>query len=491
MKLTLGVALALGSGCAQILGIDSTSGASDAPPMSPQAMAEVQRVSIGATLQTAPEDLTAGSDTLAFLVADSSAPGGFTSVAATQGPTGTWTAPIATGNPVVDFTLSQQRHIWAFPTRDLKIADTHLEHPNPTPADPSSLLAVMVALPSLPSATESFQIQEIGPWLEADLDPTDPLSQLVMTSTMMPLPGASSTPAAVIPTDVVLALGYDSGLEPGGLVLTDVFQAASFAETAGTNSVSGAMTAVTADQMFGATIDQVTQQTRFAAIRPAVGTPTFSWQVTAASDAMRNLVVGPLLESGAAATGDTAIAAMYGNPFASLGWTAQFSYTATEVRDIMVNGLALELPATASSLLIPDASMPMLDFPAALPQTISINGQPLSTDNMMVTLDPTMPVTLSAVVDRQSSQLYEAILYEVVPADTMNAQLSQVLEILTTDPTSLVIPGGVLATGQPYTVWIGCYADGFSGAATGDLQTTSPPFDSAGTYSGVFTVSNP
>ncbi len=488
-----GVALALAlssAGCAQIFGLDSTSGASDAPPISAQAMAEIERLSIGATLQTVPEDLTAGSDTLAFLVADSSAPGGFTSVAATQGPTGTWSAPIATGNPVVDFTLAQQRHIWAFSTRDLKIADTHLEHPNPTAADPTSSLAVMVTLPSAPSTTESFQLQEIGPWLATALTPTDPLSQLIMTSAMTPI-GGSITPAAVIPTDVVLALRYDSSVAPGAVGLTGVFQAASFAETAGTNSVSGAMAVVTADQMFGATIDQVTQQTRFAAIRPAVGTPTFSWQVVAAPYAMRNIVAGPLLESGSVAIDDTAIAAMYGNPFASLGWTAEFAYTATEVRDIMVNGLALELTTTASSLLIPDTSMPTLDFPAALPQTISIDGQSLATDNATITIDPTMPATLTAVVDRQTTQMYQAIVYEVVPADTTTAQLSYVVDVMATDPANLVIPGGVLVTGHTYTVWIGCYADGFAGAATGDLQTTSPPFDSAGSYSGVFTVSNP
>jgi hypothetical protein len=481
MKLTLAV-LVVGSGCAQIFGIDSTSGGAGDAPMTAQAVAEVERMSIGATLQTAPEDLTAGSDTLAFLVGDSS-------VAATQGPIGTWTAPIATGNPMVDFTLAHQRHIWAFPTRDLKIADVHLEHPNPTPADPISSLALMVTLPTAPSTAESFDLEEIGPWLATSLVPADPLSQDIMISALMPI-GGSTTPATVIPSDVVLALRYDSSVAPGGLVLTGVFQAASFAETAGTNSVSGAMTAVTTDQMFGAAIDPVAQQTRFAAIRPAVGTPSFSWQVDAAPYAMRNIAAGPLLESGTVATADTAIAAVYGNPFSSLGWTAQFSYNATEVRDIMVNGLPLELAATASSLLIPDASMPTLDFPAALPQTISIDGQSLATDNVSITLDPTMPAALTVVVDRQTTQMYQAVLYEIVPGTT-TAQLSQVVEILTNDPANLVIPGGVLVAGQTYTVWIGCYADGFAGAATGDLQTTSPPFDSAGSYSGVFTVSNP
>ena len=311
------------AGCAQLFGIDSTTGGNDAPPMAAGAKAEVERVSVGATVLTESEDLTLGSDALEFLVPDAAGSGGYDHVAATQAPTGTWTAPIPTGNPLVDFTLNGQRHIWAFPTRDAKIADVRLEHPDPSPADPASSLAISVSLPTAVAPGESFEILEVGPWLSAALDATDPLSQVVMTTAMTHLSGASIF-AAVTPVDKVFALR-----ELGG-ALTGVFEADGFTEMAGANTISGAMAAVTADQMFGATVDPTTQATRFAAVRPAVGTPSFSWDVFAAPGAASGVTTGPLLASGSVAMADTAIAASYSSTFAALGWQALFEYQASD-----------------------------------------------------------------------------------------------------------------------------------------------------------------
>jgi hypothetical protein len=479
------VVLACLTGCAQIFGLDTTTAASDGSVATPVAMAEVTRISIGATVQSAPEDLTLGSDTLAFLVPDAAGSGGFTSVPATQGPTGTWSAPIASGNPAVDFTLNGQRHIWAFPTRDLKIADPRLEHPNPTPADPTSALAINVTLAAAPPPTETFEVEEIGPWLAAGLAATDPLAQIVMTSSMSSIGGAGM--ANVIPSDVVLALGYN------GSTLANVFQAASFTETAGANSISGAMTDVTADTTFNATIDPTSQDTRFAAVRPADSTPVYSWQVIAAPDSMRNLLAGPQLNAAAIDTTGTALAASYANPFASLGWSAMLAYTASESRVATVGAMSLTLgqATTATTILVPDSSMPTLDFPAALPQTISIDNQPLSTDAMTATIDPTLPATISLVTDMQNTILYEATLYELLAASPTTEQLQYVVELLTNDPSTLQLPSDVLVAGHTYTLQITCYSDGFTGAATGDLVTSSPPFDSASSFSGVFTVANP
>ena len=470
------------AGCAQLFGIDPTTGANDAPPMTAGAVAEVQRVSVGATVLTAPEDLTLGSDTLEFLVPDAAGTGGYDHVAATQGPTGTWTAPIAAGNPLVDFTLNGARHIWAFPTRDLKIGDVRLEHPDATPADPASSLAVSVSLPTAVAAGESFEILEVGPWLSAALDATDPLSQVVMTTSMTQLSGATSL-AALTPADKIFALRYLSGA-----ALTGVFEADGFAETAGANTVSGTMAAVTGDQSFGATIDPTTQATRFAAVRPAVGTPLFSWSVFASPGAMQGTTTGPLLASGAVAMADTAIAAMYSGAFASFGWSPLFDYAASESRSVTVNGLTLELSTSSTSLVIPDASNPTLDLPGAIAQTISLDTTPLSTDNTTVTIDRTMPATIQIVVDRPGSIMTRATLYQVVPNDVTTATLSYVLDVLSNDPTTLAIPSDALVAGMTYTIAITCYAAGYTGAATGDLQTTSPPFHYATTYSGVFTV---
>jgi hypothetical protein len=135
--------------------------------------------------------------------------------------------------------------------------------------------------------------------------------------------------------------------------------------------------------------------------------------------------------------------------------------------------------------------MPTLDFPAALPQTISIDNQPLSTDGMTAMIDPTMPATISVVADTQNTILYAATLYELLAASPTTEQLQYVVAVLTNDPSTLELPSNVLVAGHTYTLQVTCYSDGFSGAATGDLVTSSPPFDSASTFSGVFTVANP
>ncbi|HEY3806727.1 MAG TPA: hypothetical protein VGL61_29190 [Kofleriaceae bacterium] len=482
----LAIVLVATTGCAQIFGLDTTTEMADGSVATPTVTAEISRISIGATVVTNPEDLTLGSDTLAFLVPDAAGSGGFTRVPATQGPIGTWTAQIASGNPAVDFTLNGQRQIWAFPTRDVKIADPRLEHANPTAADPTSSLAIGVTLPSPPAVGETFEVAEIGPWLGAGLAATDPLQQIVMTTAMTSIGGTGL--ANVIPSDVVLALRYLNGAE-----LTGVFQAASFTETAGANPISGAMTVVTADQTYNATIDPTTQNTRFAAVRPADSTPAYSWTAIAAPDSTRNVLAGLQLNSAAIDTTMTTLAAGYGNPFASLGWSALFVYTASESRVATIGAMSLTLPqaTSATTILVPDASMPTLDFPAALPQTISIDNQPLSTDGMTAMIDPTMPATISVVADTQNTILYAATLYELLAASPTTEQLQYVVAVLTNDPSTLELPSNVLVAGHTYTLQVTCYSDGFSGAATGDLVTSSPPFDSASTFSGVFTVANP
>jgi hypothetical protein len=306
-----------------------------------------------------------------------------------------------------------------------------------------------------------------------------------MTSAMgslTPLPYAS-----VVPQDVVVALRYV------GSLLTGAFQASSFTETDGGNPVSGTMSAVTADQTFQASIDPTSLLTRFAAVRPAVNTPSLGWELAAAPGSIRGETSGVQLDGGIVAAADTVISSTYGNPFTSNAWPTTFIYGTYESRVAMVGTLALHVSAGATSTLVPDGTMVTLDLPAAIPQTISIDQQPLSTDNTTVMIDPTTYAQVSLVLDRPSTTMYQAILYEVVPADAtmMLAALQYDVEVLTTDLQSLAIPPDALQAGHTYTLYVACYDGGFTGAGTGDLQTTSPPFHSAYSYSGVFTVMNP
>src|SRR5262249_37390683 len=157
-----------------------------------------------------------------------------------------------------------KRHIWAFPTRTDKIPDTRLEHQGPTPIDPTSSLDLSIAVADAVVAG-TFELLEVGPWLSAPVTATDPISQVVMTSAMSSESGAPA--AALTPSAVVLVL------PPDGTQLTGDFEEGSITQMSGSpTTVTGTMNPVTADQTFGPTVAPTTQDTRFAAVRPAVGT---------------------------------------------------------------------------------------------------------------------------------------------------------------------------------------------------------------------------
>src|SRR5690349_1621290 len=87
------------TGCAQIFGLDTTSAPPDANLE--RASLQVQRVSIGATVQKNPQDLTGLKST--FYVDDGA--GGLLPIPGEVGPMDVFSAPINMGNPPVQFEL--------------------------------------------------------------------------------------------------------------------------------------------------------------------------------------------------------------------------------------------------------------------------------------------------------------------------------------------------------------------------------------------------
>src|SRR4051812_49035316 len=90
----LGVAIA-STGCAQLLGIDDTSGAH----MTSMATLQLTEVEVGASLVRGPANLT--DDTAQFFVADMSQQAGVLVVPGTLTANDTWSADLA-GNPAVE-----------------------------------------------------------------------------------------------------------------------------------------------------------------------------------------------------------------------------------------------------------------------------------------------------------------------------------------------------------------------------------------------------
>ena len=145
-------------GCAQIFGLDETSGR---PPPS----LTIQRASIGSSVVYAPQDLSTSIG--AYLVADAA---GITRVPVTQAELGRWTSTITRPAPLLfdlpDFPRPILR-LFDFPEPEVKALFGVLEHPSPEPAPPGATLSVNVTLNSPHVAGERYELFIVGAWASA------------------------------------------------------------------------------------------------------------------------------------------------------------------------------------------------------------------------------------------------------------------------------------------------------------------------------------
>jgi len=492
MRLAL-AALVASTGCAQIAGIDETSGSGGNADL---ASVQVQRVSIGASVAKSPQDLSGQSATFYDDSASTLAP-----VPGVLAAPDTFTADVA-GTPSVIVTLPEDdtvipRRLYATPAREQKVNFSVLEHAGAQPPPPNAALDLNVTLPTAYVSGETFSVEAIGPWtgtlLGAELPAADtgattidpaPIPYKALTSTV------GGTPSAITMSDVVLVLRYNVSR------LTGVFQT-QFDQTDGPDPVAGAMTEVPATNTLTATIAPATYQTRFSSVRPNLGTQALSWRVVAAPGWSVADATGVRLGSGAVDPAETTITAMYGNPFESLTWKAVFTVSTVASRaytysdGTMSAGTALY--ASMSSVAEPSTTLD-ITMPAGLAVTVTANATPLVTDGQTLALDLTQPVTIDATVDKSTSSAYG-------PSDigfgfettgpTPVVTKTTILDALTAGTTEFRVPPELFTAGRTYYVQYRTYVGGFTGAASGDLQTISLPYSTSTVDSAVFTVGMP
>ena len=484
------IALASCAGCAQIFGIDNTTGGAapaDAPPA--EVSLSFQRASIGSTIVMAPQDLS--TSMASYLVSDGE--NGLDLVPAALTPPNTWTAPIATGTPPVEFTLPDYptpiTRVWAVPARTLTGVFGQLEHPNPTPMDPSSTLTFQVGLPS-PYAGESLQEYSVGAWTQhtfsgAELPATNgtAIATTISASTINSLTGRPLD--KITSQDSVLVVRYSGNTLTGALI------APPFDQT-GADTISGTMLAVAQDQTLTATIQPAAVGPRYAATRPAVANLGMAWYVIATPGSSLANASGPQLAAlGVAATDSGAIDATYGNPFGSLGWRAVFEWSTNEYRSYTPPG---QPPVTAyAGMYEVDDPTPGLtaSLPAALPLTISIDQTALTSDGMTVTIDPTKPVDVSFVAEHAGATLCQLQLFALVPNAGATALVYQQVFGLSGVMPEFTVPAALFQPGKLYVLRAVDIQDSYPGIASGDLATRSLPLEVAYLDSGVFTVVNP
>jgi hypothetical protein len=472
------------SGCAQLFGLDDTTGTVvDAP--GPGVHFSIQLEQIGATIVDTPDDPAVTHDTVAFLVPNGAT---YQTVPATLSAPGVWTGDIATGNPLVDFTLDGDRHIWIVPTRDLEITSAVLGHPNPVAPPDGSVFNLSITVNGGLAGTELLSFLTVGAWSQQDLPAAAMGALSIDGQVMYTAASAVGGPLAKItPTDAVLVMRRRVSMVDGTSPLDGVFQTS--IDQTGTDPLTGSLADTAVDKILSAQISPNALATRYTAVRPAVSSLGLGWACYAAPGYQRGILNGPLLNTNGILASATTLTGVYGNPFASLGWKELLFYNSLESRTVTLpSGQTFGLNAGLQTIVQPSANQ-TFDMPAGLPQTISFDSIPLTSDNMTVSVDPSKYVHISMLNDRTTNTFVQAALFEVLTPDATTVTTKLVIDATAVDPTALVFPPDVFVAGHTYFIEAIAHQGGWPNAATGDFQTQAPPFYVGYNYSGVFTVS--
>lgn len=474
------------AGCAQLAGIEETSG-----PATPDlATLSVERVSIGAAIVVAPQDLSAS--TAQYLVPDDTAEGGLLRVDTELVANDTWGGKVE-GTPPILFDLPDKpdpkKRQLDLGVRDAFMSFTVLEHPSPEPPPGTAMLTVTSTLPSAYAATESLQVYVVGTWAQRGIPTADlPVVGATAFGPVTFAYGAMSSITQrplekITAADAVLLLRYI------GNRLTGVLEAAPFEQT-GSDMVMGTMTAVAASDTLDVMVGPpAAVAARFAPARPAVPNLSMVWQLHAAPGAQYAVDTGPLLHQAAVAMADTGmINVMYGNPFVAKGWPTTLTWQASASRSYTPAGQTL--PATLSAglqqIVAPTAGL-VLDFPAGLPEAISIDNRPLSTDGVMIA-KPTAPVHVTFVSAIQNNTLYAVNLYALVPNAGGTALVHDLRITSFARAPEVTFPSELFEAGTFYVLRAYCIQGSFDKVAEGDLRVRSLPYAHGFLDSGVFAV---
>ncbi|MGE0547794.1 MAG: hypothetical protein AB7O24_26595 [Kofleriaceae bacterium] len=488
------VLLFTAAGCAQIAGIENTTGGD--PPRDVASL-KVQRVSVGATVITGPEDLTGLTAT--YLVPDAQAPQGLNRVAATLNGTDTWEAEVE-GTPPVMFELPEYApvypsapRVWDFQTRNMRGPFVLLEHPDPTPAPDPATLTMQATLPAGGYiGNESFAMYSVGTWMQRGFTAGDAgYPTVIAQPTFGPITfdyrSASSLNARpaekITPVDVVLLLRYV------GAALTGVMEAAPFEQT-GNDMITGTLVPVTADKTLDITVQPAAATARFNRPRPATTSVVSNWALSAAPAAKYTLNQGPVLQSGGLVTTDASVLinATYGNPFASKGWDSIFLWNTNATRTYMPPAKpVLTLQAGLQQFVTPSAGL-TLDLPAGLPESIVFNGVPLTQDGLTVPT-PTTAVTVTFLSNIIENTMYRIDVNEYIVNETATGyDVARRITFTSVEPR-FVIPPEVFQPGDHlYVVRAHCVQGGHPTFDDGDITNRALPLTIGFLDSGVFQV---
>ncbi len=471
-------------GCAQIAGIDETTG-----PVTPDRVSlTVEEILVGATIVREPFDLTGL--TAQYAVADDAEPDGLKRVDAELTTPDTWSADIPEGTPPVFFDLKDPvRHEIDFAQRNVYYLNGRMQHLHPVAAPMGATLSVQATLPAAYAANESLQLYTLGSWNVRGFSAAEVpmLGATAFGPVMFPFSSVTSItgrPLEKLTTaDAVLLLRYV------GNKLTGVMEAAPFDQT-GTDTVMGTMTAVAADQTLTITVGPpAAVAARYAPARPAMPTLSMAWYLHAAPGHEIANDNGPLLHAQGISMVDSGmVSAAYGNPFVAKGWPTVLTWSTQASRSYTPMGqtLSITLTAVLNQVVEPTPNL-TLDLPAGLPEVVTIDGRPLSSDGLLMP-KPTKAVKVTFVSGITNNTLYQLQLLEIIPNAAGTALGQKVILAAVGLKPEFTIPPEFLVAGHTYNFRAICNQGGFPGAARGDLRVRELPVASAYLDGGVFTV---
>lgn len=451
-------------------------------------------MSVGATVQVA--DLDLGGLQATYLVANAGNPAGFDRVDATAGAMGTWSTNLTAAAPVL-FTLpdvpTQIQRMFSFPTQSVSALYGVLEHPNRMPAPDGAMLHVQVGLDTPFTGAESYQTYCVGSWTNRGFAAAEIIGNVSLDATFAynttnNLAGRGTLYDAITTDDAFLALRYVGPTLTGAAVFDP------FAMT-GTNTISSTMAPVARSETLDVKLDPTSLATRYTAARPAVANLAMSWSVVAAPGYKIASNAGPALSSGGLAATDTGVNTTYGNPFTQRGWNTIFTLGTSESRTYTPMGTAtpVTLYAGLNQFIEPSPGF-VLTVPAQLPELITLDGMPLTTDGLTVPT-PTKFLEVSYIGDNANATVYNLQVIDLLPNTAGTALEFHVVLAASgtetkagTNQAVFHIPPETFKTGHRYTLRAITNYGGYPAIATGDLTQRELPLSQGYLDSGVFTV---
>ncbi len=487
--LPVAVIIASSASCAQLVGIDDTSGTARVDDS-----VSVQRMSIGKTVVLTPLDLTGLRAN--YLVANAGSATGFDRVAATDAGNGKWVTKLHDPTPV-ELTFpdvpTPLPRIYGFPVRTLSLLFGALEHPGRLPAPEGATLAFTVALDA-PYVNETFQVYTVGAWTSRPFLATE-LPQAPATGAMAigPVTYAYNTSTnlsgrpqldALTLQDPFLILRYD------GPALTGVAETA--IEQTGNDAVNPPMATVVRDQLLDVKLDASAVAGRFSIVRPQAPSLSMRWSLIAAPGYRVAFFAGPALQSGMLVATDTGVSVMYGNPFVlpprSYGWNTMFALFTTASRVYTPAGTMtpVNLEAGMNQFIEPSPRFE-LKLEAGLPELILIDGQSLSRDGLTIP----QPKKLAAVTfsaDHPTNTLYALEVYDLQPNAMMTGLDRHLVIRAFSSEQHFDVPPENFQVGHSYTLRVLCSSGGYPAIGEGDFTNRQLPLSQSYLDSGVFTV---